>query len=106
VVSFAMTDLTALTLMGQLASGSAARHPWPVPFSTWASALTSCMPCSFGLLPHPRSGAGAQPTGLRELTVVVRWIPLVTAAYGTRVARPARTTTLPPGGDGPSSAGG
>jgi len=28
------------------------------------------------------------------VTVAVRWIPLVTAAYGTRVARPARTTTL------------
>jgi hypothetical protein len=28
--------------------------------------------------------------------VVVRQIPLVTAAYGTRVARPARTTMLPP----------
>jgi hypothetical protein len=23
--------------------------------------LTSCMPCSFGLLPHPRSEPGAQP---------------------------------------------
>jgi hypothetical protein len=34
----------------------------------------------------------AQPTGLREVTVIVRWIPLVTAAYGMRVARPARTT--------------
>jgi hypothetical protein len=39
VGSFPMTDLTAPTLMGQLASGSAARHRWPVPFSTWASAL-------------------------------------------------------------------
>jgi hypothetical protein len=26
--------------------------------------------------------------------VTVRWIPQVTAAYGTRVARPARTTLL------------
>ena len=42
----------------------------------------------------------AQPTELPELTVADRYIPLVTAAYGTRVARPARTTTLPPGGDG------
>jgi hypothetical protein len=32
--------------------------------------------------------------------VIVRWIPLVTAAYGTWVARPARTTRLAPGGDG------
>jgi hypothetical protein len=32
--------------------------------------------------------------------VNVRCIPLVPAAYGTRVARPARTTLLPPGGDG------
>jgi hypothetical protein len=45
--------------------------------------MTPCMPCSFGLLPHPRSGMCAQPTGLFELTVAVRWIPLVTAAYGT-----------------------
>jgi hypothetical protein len=67
VVSFAMTDLTALTLMGQLASGSAARYRWPVPFSTWtfASALTSCMPCSFGSSPDRRSGPYAQPNGLR-----------------------------------------
>ena len=40
-----------------------------------------------------------QPTGLVEVTVVVRWIPLVTAAYGMRVARPgendeARTRRL------------
>jgi hypothetical protein len=26
--------------------------------------------------------------------VIVRWRPLVTAAYGTRMARPARTTLL------------
>jgi hypothetical protein len=32
--------------------------------------------------------------------VTVRQIPLVTAAYGTRVARPARTTTFGRGGDG------
>jgi hypothetical protein len=32
--------------------------------------------------------------------VTDRCIPLVTAAYGTRVARPARTTLLPPGGAG------
>jgi hypothetical protein len=34
------------------------------------------------------------------VTVSVRWIPLVTAAYGTRVARPTRTTGLARGGDG------
>jgi hypothetical protein len=62
--------------------------------------LTPCMPCSFGLLPHPTSGACALPNGLPRVTVIVRWIPLVTAAYGTRVARPARTTRLAPGGDG------
>jgi hypothetical protein len=52
------------------------------------------MPCSFGLVLHPRSGTCAQPTGLREVTVMIRWIPLVTAAYGMRVARPASTTWL------------
>jgi hypothetical protein len=59
-------------------------------------ALTPGMPCSFGLLPHPRSGAGAQPAGLLEVTVTVRWIPLVvvTVPYGTRVARPLRTTLV------------
>jgi hypothetical protein len=34
------------------------------------------------------------------VTVTVRQIPLVTAAYGTRVARPVRTTMLALGGDG------
>jgi len=37
--------------------------------------------------------------GLLQATVSVRWIPLVPAPLGTRVARLARTTTLPPGGD-------
>jgi hypothetical protein len=46
----------------------------------------------FRPLPHPRSEPGAQPTGLLELTVTVRSIPLVTVAYGTRVARLARRT--------------
>ena len=58
------------------------------------------MPCSFGLLPHPRSGTCAQSNDILEVTVTDRWIPLVTAAYGTRVARPGRTTRLAPGGDG------
>ena len=48
------------------------------------------MPCSFGLLPHRRSETCAQPTGLLRVTVIVRWIPLVTAAYGTRMARAGR----------------
>jgi dihydrofolate reductase len=39
------------------------------------------MPCSFGLLPNPRWGTCAQSNGLLEVTVVVRWIPFVTAAY-------------------------
>jgi hypothetical protein len=34
------------------------------------------------------------------VTVTDRCIPLVTAAYGTRVARPARTTRLAPEGNG------
>jgi hypothetical protein len=29
------------------------------------------------------------------VTVTVRWLPLVTAACGTRVARPARTMIVP-----------
>jgi hypothetical protein len=57
------------------------------------------MPCSFGVLSDPRSGTRAQSNGLLEVTVTVRWIPLVTAVCGTRVARPARTTMLAPGGD-------
>jgi hypothetical protein len=52
--------------------------------------LTSCMPCSFVLFSHRRSGTSAQPKGLLGVTVTNRWIPLVTAAYGTWVARPVR----------------
>jgi hypothetical protein len=62
--------------------------------------LTPCMPCSFGLLRCPRSGADAQHIDLHRVTVVDRWIPLVPAAYGTRVARPARTTMPAPSSDG------
>jgi hypothetical protein len=42
------------------------------------------------------------PNAIRSVrvAVVVRQIPLVTAACGTRVARPARTTMLAPDGDG------
>jgi hypothetical protein len=64
------------------------------------------MPCSFGLLSHPRSGTGGQPNGFLQVTVADRYIPLVTAAYGTWVARPARMRMLAPGGDGSSVAGG
>ena len=49
---------------------------------------------------HARSEADAHPTGSVGVTVVDRYLPLVTAAYGTRVARPARTTTLARGGGG------
>ena len=61
--------------------------------------MTPCMPCSFGPpQPQVRGVRPAQrPLGV---TVTVRWIPLVTAAYGTWVARPVRTTMLAPGGDG------
>jgi hypothetical protein len=62
--------------------------------------LTPCMPCSFDFLPFPRSGAAAQPAGGLEVTVTVRWVPLVTATCGTWVARPPRTTMLAPSGDG------
>jgi hypothetical protein len=58
------------------------------------------MPCSFGPLWLPRSGACSPLSGYLRVTVTVRWIPLVTAAYGTWVARPARTTRLAAGGDG------
>lgn len=44
----------------------------PSPASVEGQPLTPCMPCSFGLLPHPCSGATAQPTGLLEVTVVDR----------------------------------
>jgi hypothetical protein len=64
-------------------------------------AMTPSMPCSFGLLSHPRSEAGAQVDRPLGVTVTDRYVPLVTAAYGTPVARPVRTTRLPPGGDGP-----
>jgi hypothetical protein len=36
------------------------------------------------------------------VTVIDRYIPLVTAACSTRVARPERATTLPRGSDGSS----
>src|SRR5215218_8670001 len=58
------------------------------------------MPCSFGRLRWSRAAACAQRTGLPEVTVTDRCIPLLTAAYGTRVARPARTAMFAPGGVG------
>jgi hypothetical protein len=54
--------------------------------------LTSCMPCRFGPSCLRRPGAGVQLIDPHGLTVVDRWIPLVPAAYGMRVARMARTT--------------
>ena len=48
----------------------------------------------------PQVRPGAQSTALLEVTVTVRWIPPVSAAYGTWVARPAITTRFAPGGDG------
>jgi hypothetical protein len=66
----------------------------------WADCPTPCMPCSVAPCRRSRSGPCAQPNGLLRVTVTDRWIPLVTAAYGTRMARPARTTTLAHGGDG------
>jgi hypothetical protein len=68
--------------------------------------LTPCMPCSFGVLSHPRSESCTLPSARLELTVTVRWLPLVTAAYGTRVARLARTTMLAPGADSSSGSNG
>jgi hypothetical protein len=56
--------------------------------------LTPCMPCSVGLLPHTRSEAGARPDHRLRVTVIVRWIPLVTAACGTWVARPVSRMML------------
>src|SRR5215208_7308610 len=60
--------------------------------------LTPCMPCSFSAGKPPRSEAGAQRNHPVWVTVVDRQIPLLTAAYGTRVARPARTTRIASGG--------
>jgi hypothetical protein len=68
--------------------------------------LTPCMPCSFGLLPFPRSGPYAQPDPLPSSD---RDYPLDTA--GARRLRRAGGTAgenddAPPGGDGSSSARG
>lgn len=50
--------------------------------------------------PHPKSGTCAQPTGLLEVTMTARRMPFVLALTGMWVARPERTMSLPPGGDG------
>jgi hypothetical protein len=49
--------------------------------------MNSCMPCSVAPCWRSRSVASAQRSRRLGVTVVDRWIPLVTAAYGTRVAR-------------------
>ena len=65
------------------------------------------MPCSFGLLPHPRSGAYTLPSGPLGVTMNVRWIPVVTARVQPEPAVPdaVRTrhgpTPLRHGGSGP-----
>jgi hypothetical protein len=61
--------------------------------------VTPCMPCSLGLLPHPRSGVSGPLSDPLRVTVTVRLIPLVPAASGTRVARPVKDH-LARGGDG------
>jgi hypothetical protein len=45
--------------------------------------LTPCMPCSFGLLRSRWSAAAGQLNNPLRVTVTVRYIPLMTAAYGT-----------------------
>jgi hypothetical protein len=42
-------------------------------------AMTPCIPCSFGLLPHPRSGSWSPAQRSSRVTVTARCIPLVTA---------------------------
>jgi hypothetical protein len=66
--------------------------------------MTSCMPCSFGPVSHPRSEADIQLNGRLAVIVTVRWIPLVPAPSGTRMARPARTIVVQVGDVGTSSA--
>jgi hypothetical protein len=52
------------------------------------------MPCSFGPLPHPRSERSILVDSPYGVTVTIRYVPLVTAAYGTWMARPARRTVI------------
>jgi hypothetical protein len=56
--------------------------------------LTPCMPCSFGPPRSPRSETSAQANRPLGVTVTDRYVPLVTVAYGTSVARLARTVML------------
>jgi hypothetical protein len=102
-----MTDLTALTLIGRLALGSAAHHRRRVPSSTRASAsaVTTCMPAVSAPSSTPGQRRCAQPIGLLYVTVSVRWLPLVPAPYGTWVARPVGTMWLAPVGEGSPLAG-
>src|SRR5215211_4190461 len=48
--------------------------------------LTPCMPCSFGILQHARSGAYGHAVDPGGVTMADRCTPLVTAACGTWVA--------------------
>jgi hypothetical protein len=66
----------------------------------------------FWLLPHPGQRQAPSPNGLPGVTVTDRYVSLVTAAYGTRVARPgenddaspvAATASSLPRGRGPSA---
>jgi hypothetical protein len=63
---------------------------------------TLCMPCRFGLLPHPRSEA-VRPA-YRPPPCDCE-CPLVSAACGTWVARPVGTMWLAPVGEGSPLAG-
>jgi hypothetical protein len=65
-----------------------------------AAGMSACMPCSVAVCPRSRSVVSAHRNGRIGVTVTDRWTPLVPAACGARVARPARTTMLAPGGDG------
>jgi hypothetical protein len=66
--------------------------------AAFTGGMTSCMQFRAATASQVRSRQFNDPL---RVTVTVRWIPLVTAAYGTRVARPAKRTTPPaPCGDG------
>jgi hypothetical protein len=62
--------------------------------------MTPLHACRFGLFERARSEPRVQPNGPLGVTVAVRCIPLMTAAYGMQVARPGGTTMHAPGGDG------
>jgi hypothetical protein len=100
----AVADLTMQPTTVSLPASAPGSAAWSVvsKLTRLRRDLTPCMPCSFAPCRRSRSGAYTLPSGTLEVTVTDRWIPLVTAAYpyGTRVARPARTTSLAYGGDG------